>query len=239
MMESHEKSVRSWRLPARLIAGEAAYILLFVILLFVPAGTVLWPRGWILLASLAANRIVGLVRLYRLSPALLAERAQGPLQPGQTLADKLLLPTFMASYAGLVAFAAADCFRLDLLGHTSTAASIVGLLGILAGGALVTQALCENAYATMVVRHQAEREQRVVDTGVYGRVRHPMYAGLVLIMLGVPSWLGSVAGVVASIVPIGVLIVRILHEEQLLASKLHGYDQYKVRVRSRLIPGIW
>jgi len=238
-MDSLDNSRRSRSLLAALVGGEAVYVLLFVIFLFAPAGTVKWPRGWILVALLAVNRIVALVRLYRVSPALLAERSKGPLQSGQTLADKLLLPTFMASYAGLVAFVSADHFRFDLLGHTSALASCVGLVGILAGSAVVTEALCENAYATMVVRHQAEREQRVVDTGLYRWVRHPMYAGLVLVLVGIPLWLGSVAGVVVSIVPIVVLIVRILHEERLLAGKLHGYDRYRLRVRSRLIPGIW
>ena len=169
--------------PIRLALGEAAFVLLLGLLLFVPAGTTHWPRAWVLLGVLAVSRIAGLARLYRLSPALLAERAKGPLQRGQPLADKLLLPAFMASYAGLIAFTAADCFRLDLLGRTSALAAGAGLVAVVAGSLLVFAALSENAYATMVVRHQAEREQRVIDGGVYGWVRHPMYAGVALMQL--------------------------------------------------------
>jgi protein-S-isoprenylcysteine O-methyltransferase Ste14 len=101
------------------------------------------------------------------------------------------------------------------------------------------RALETNAFATTVVRHQMERGHTVVDGGVYGVVRHPMYAGLVAAWLGAPAWLCSPLGVGVAFVPIGLLAVRLVLEERALVQALPGYADYTTRVRSRLVPGLW
>ena len=89
------------------------------------------------------------------------------------------------------------------------------------------------------MKHQEERHQTVIATGVYGAVRHPMYAGAVLLLVGMPLWLESYAAALLASVPIGTLALRILVEEQFLRRALKGYAAYTERVRYRLIPFLW
>ena len=114
-----------------------------------------------------------------------------------------------------------------------------GLLAVIAGWGIAWCALRENAFAAPVVKLQGERSQHVIETGLYGCVRHPLYAGGALLIVGIPLWLQSTAGTVASFVPIFVLVARILLEERFLRRELGGYDSYAARVRYRLIPLIW
>lgn len=221
------------------LIGELLYVLLFFFLLFAPAGTLNWWRAWVLLGVLTLLRIGGALSVYRINPTLLSERSKIPLQKGQPLADKILLPAFMASFAGLVAFNSLDRFRLHLLGTPSLFISIIGLVAFAAGWLLVTASLRTNAFATTVVRYQDERLHRVVDVGVYRFVRHPLYAGIIPILTGMSLWLESIASALLAIIPITILIVRIHFEERLLQQYMPEYQAYRAKVRSRLIPGLW
>jgi protein-S-isoprenylcysteine O-methyltransferase Ste14 len=107
------------------------------------------------------------------------------------------------------------------------------------GWVVMVLAMRENTFAAPVVRHQAEREQVVVDTGPYAIVRHPMYAGSVPLTVGMALWLGSYAGALLAAAPIGTLVLRVLVEERLLCRELPGYDRYAQRVRWRLVPFVW
>jgi Phospholipid methyltransferase len=104
---------------------------------------------------------------------------------------------------------------------------------------IMTLALRENAFAAPVVKHQEDRQQTVIDSGVYAVVRHPMYAGGVLLLVGMPLWLESYPAAMLASGPIGMLVVRIPVEEQLLRRELAGYDAYTARARYRLIPFLW
>jgi protein-S-isoprenylcysteine O-methyltransferase Ste14 len=97
----------------------------------------------------------------------------------------------------------------------------------------------ENAFAAPVVKHQTERKHKVVDTGVYAIVRHPMYLGIFIFNIGIALWLESFAGAILSLIPIAVLAVRIVFEERFLREELPGYQSYTERVRYRLIPYLW
>jgi protein-S-isoprenylcysteine O-methyltransferase Ste14 len=99
--------------------------------------------------------------------------------------------------------------------------------------------LISNAFASTVVRYQAERGHTVVNTGIYRVVRHPMYAGLIPTLVGMCLWLQSYAAALLVVVPIGILVARIVLEERLLGKELGGYDTYVANVRYRLIPGVW
>jgi protein-S-isoprenylcysteine O-methyltransferase Ste14 len=97
----------------------------------------------------------------------------------------------------------------------------------------------DNTFLSPLVRVQKERGQYVVSTGVYGFVRHPMYLGAILMLLGAPLMLGSCFGILAALAFTLLLAARIKGEEAMLVRELEGYDDYMLRVRYRLIPGIW
>lgn len=96
-----------------------------------------------------------------------------------------------------------------------------------------------NTFAATAVKHQADRQQTVIDTGVYAVVRHPMYVGAILVMVGMSLWLESVAASLLTIIPITILVVRIQFEEQFLRQELKGYDSYTEKVRYKLLPYLW
>ena len=219
--------------------GLVGHVALFAALLFLGAGTWRWPRAWVLLGVLLVLRVISRSLLWTSRADLLAERARGPVQSGQSFADRILLAAFMASYAGIVAFSAADVWRLHLLPPLPTWLAVLGLAAFIVGTGIVHNALRTNPFATTVVRLQEERGQTVVREGPYGIVRHPMYAGLVPLMLGVAAWLGSAAAMIAVAVPTIILCVRIVLEERMLRARLPGYADYAREVRWRLVPGVW
>ena len=224
---------------ARALAGLLAYLAVFAALLFGPAGTLHWRAAWVLLAVLLLARGLSTAALLRSRPALLAERARPPLHAGQPRADRLLLPAAMTAFAALIAFTAWERWHWALLPPPPAWLRAAGLAAFAAGWALVHGALSANAYAVTVVRHQAERGQTVVAGGPYARVRHPMYAGVVVVMAGLALWLGSAAALVAALVPAGLLVARIRLEERVLRAALPDYAAYTSRVRWRLVPGVW
>ncbi|HEV7587644.1 MAG TPA: isoprenylcysteine carboxylmethyltransferase family protein [Longimicrobium sp.] len=224
---------------ARAIAGILVYVGLFAALLFVPAGTLDWRRAWVLLGVLLVMRAVGTVGAIRVNPELLAERSGLPLHRGQPVADRVLLLSFMASFAALIAFCAVDAFHLRLLPRAAAGVSFAGLVLFAGGWWIIAQVLRTNAFAVRVVRHQQERRHTLVDTGVYAVVRHPMYAGIIPVLIGMCLWLESYAGALLALVPIGILAGRIVLEERFLRRTLAGYEAYAGRVRWRLIPGVW
>jgi protein-S-isoprenylcysteine O-methyltransferase Ste14 len=219
--------------------SEIAYDLLVGGVLFASAGTLAWWRAWVLLATMLTIHLIGNFSIARVSSDLLKERARFPLRRDQSPLDKILLPAFMAAYAVVVAINGYDANHSLFLGAPTAAVSAAGLTLVVMGWTLVMLTLRTNAYASTVVRHQAERGHRVIDTGVYRVVRHPMYAGLIVAMIGMGLWLGTYAGAIATALPAFILAVRILVEENVLRTSLVGYDSYTTRVRYRLVPGVW
>ena len=120
-----------------------------------------------------------------------------------------------------------------------TMVSSLGLFLFVAGWWIISLSFRENAFAAPVVKHQEERRHTVIDTGVYSVVRHPMYMGATLLLVGMPLWLESYAAALLAIIPIGLLTVRILFEERFLRRELKGYEAYTDRVPWRLIPLLW
>jgi protein-S-isoprenylcysteine O-methyltransferase Ste14 len=179
------------------------------------------------------------VSVFRVSKDLLEERFKPPIQKGQPLADKIVVVLLIAAFVGLTAFIPLDVFRFHLMDKPGTVLSSLGLAFFAAGWWIMTLALRENAFAAPVVKHQEERQHTVIDSGLYGVVRHPMYAGSIPLLVGMPLWLESYAAALLASIPIGVLAVRILVEERFLKRELAGYDAYTERVRYRLIPFLW
>jgi protein-S-isoprenylcysteine O-methyltransferase Ste14 len=225
---------------ARQVAGLLGYVLIFVVLLFAPAGTLDWPAAWVLLATLFVVRLASVLSLWRSRGALLNARSMIPLpNAGQPMADRILLPAYMAAYAAQVAFASWDVWHLHLLPTPPAWLRWIGLILFATGWWVIYRALRENAFALTVVRLQDDRGQNLVDTGPYAVVRHPMYSGITLVMLGFPLWLGSTAALIMIVVPVGLLALRVHFEERLLRARLSGYEAYRQRVRWRIVPGAW
>jgi len=170
---------------------------------------------------------------------LLEERLKPPVQKGQPLADKVLITLLFITFIGLMLSIPLDVFRFHLMGKPRTLVSSLGLALLVVGWWIAYLGLRENTFAAPVVKHQEERHQIVIDTGVYSVVRHPLYAGGALVMLGLPLWLESYAAAWLASVPLATLPLRILFEERFLRRERKGYHAYTERVRYRLIPFVW
>jgi protein-S-isoprenylcysteine O-methyltransferase Ste14 len=223
----------------KLTVGVLSNVTIFGLLLLLPAGTLHWWRAWVFLGVVFVGAVASTVSLYRTSKELLEERFKPPVQKGQPFVDKIVVLLLIAGFLAVIAFIPLDVFRLHLLPKPEMLVSSLGLFLFIAGWWIMTLALLENAFAAPVVKHQEERQQKVIDTGVYRVLRHPMYAGTIPLLVGMPLWLESYAAAVLAIVPIGALVVRILIEEEFLRRELKGYDAYTERVRYRLIPFLW
>jgi protein-S-isoprenylcysteine O-methyltransferase Ste14 len=221
-----------------LIYSVAMQVAIFGSLLFVPAGTLGWPRAWVFIGSTVLGTAATMLYL-RDHQDLINERLKGPIQRGQPLSDRIVLNLFLAAWAGLIAFIPLDLFRFHLMGRPGMLVSVLGLVLYAVGWCAEALALHENAFAAPVVKYQEERRQQVIDSGVYTIVRHPMYAGFIPFIVGMCLWLGSYAAALLAAIPMGVIAIRIVIEEQFLRQELEGYGAYMQRTRYRLIPFVW
>jgi protein-S-isoprenylcysteine O-methyltransferase Ste14 len=223
----------------RLVIGIAWNLLTYGALLFATAGTFDWWRAWVLLGVILVMTVMTMMLVFRTRPDLLRERMRGMVQKGQPMVDRAIVLTFLVTYVGSITFIAVDVFELHLLPKPGVWVSSLGMVLVLAGWLIISLVFRENAFAAPVVKHQAEREHHVVDTGVYAVVRHPMYAGIFIYNVGMALWLESYAGAIAALVPMSLLAVRIVFEERFLREQLDGYRAYTGRVRYRLVPFVW
>ena len=219
------------------LAADAALV---ATLLFFSAGTIAWGRAWVLLAVLFLVRAIGAVAISRAHPELLRERAGLPIHAEQPWSDRVLLLAVLATgFLGLPSVAALDAFHWHVLPQPGRWVSALGLGLFAVGWTIKSFALRANAFAVAVVRTQHERAHVVADSGPYQIVRHPFYAADPLILVGLSLWLGSYLAALAAAIPISLMVIRLLLEEQFLLRALPGYAAYAGRVRFRLIPGVW
>lgn len=222
---------------ARLLLQNTITIVAMGALLFASAGTLHWPSAWVfLVASALLGPLCGWW-LYRIDPALLAERLRPVLQKDQPAADKVFMSVFVVAMMAWLALMGVD--RRVQSSDMPVTLQAVGFALFLLSTLFTMWVFRENSFAAPVVKLQAERAQRVISTGPYAHVRHPMYSGMVLFFAGVPLLLGSWWGLV--MVPLLVLLfaIRIGIEERTLREGLPGYADYAARVRYRLMPGVW
>jgi protein-S-isoprenylcysteine O-methyltransferase Ste14 len=225
-----------FRVLTRVIADAAVV----AIVLFVAAGTLAWQRAWVLVAVLLVVRTLSAIAVFRVNPALLRERATVLIHRHQPWTDRLILLAFRATaFVGVPAVAALDAFHWHMLPSPPLVLASGGLGLFAFGWTIIAVALRANPFAVTVLRLQNERQQTVVDTGVYSVVRHPMYVGNPLVNVGLSLWLGSYAAVLFAAIPLGLLMVRIGLEERFLLRELPGYREYVARVPCRLLPGLW
>jgi protein-S-isoprenylcysteine O-methyltransferase Ste14 len=223
----------------KVIAGVVFNVAFYALLLFVPAGTLHWWRAWVFLAVTVAVMAAAVFSILPDSAELFSQRAKGIIQKGQPLWDRALVILLVISYVGQIIFIPLDVFRFHLVPKPIGLVSLFGLALYVAGWWIMTLAMKVNPFAVPVVRLQEERHQRVIDTGVYSVVRHPMYAGFVPMVVGPALWLESYVAALLAVVPIAVLAVRSVFEERFLARELKGYEAYTEKVHYRLIPFLW
>jgi len=205
---------------------------LLMVLLFLPAGTLRWWNGWLLMGVLFVPMFVaGIVMLFR-APDLLRSRLNAKEEQGEQRT--------VVALSGLMFVA---CFVLAGLGYRfgwyafPRSVCIAGAVAFLLGYALFGEVLRENAYLSRTI--EVQEGQHVVDTGLYGIVRHPMYAATLLMLLAMPVVLRSPFSLVVMLAYLPIIQQRMDGEERLLAEELIGYEDYLQRVRWRVIPYVW
>ncbi|MGO9403631.1 MAG: methyltransferase family protein [Terriglobales bacterium] len=214
-----------------------AEVLFFSALLFGAAGTLRWPAAWAYLILFIAGALSIILWLVRRDPALLAERLKSPIQKGQPFWDKFFILLMMIAWCGWLVLMGLDArFRWSVMPlWLQCAGAALFLLSFWMIGRVVR----ENPFLTAVVRIQSERGQRVVSTGPYAIVRHPLYASMLIYLPATALLLGSWAGLAASVVFLGAFVFRTAMEDRELHHGLSGYPEYAARVRYRLIPFVW
>jgi protein-S-isoprenylcysteine O-methyltransferase Ste14 len=221
-----------------MISKFVIQIVIFVALgslLFVAAGTLQWPAAWVLIAEMGVGGITLCLWLGRHDPSLLAERLSVHYQAPW---DKALVAALMVSLIGSFVLMAFDAVRFHW-SQIPLSLRVVGAFLVLLAIYFNYLACRENTFAATAVKIQTERGHRVVSTGPYAYVRHPMYTGIVFFYIGVPLLLGSWYGLAAAMLSLSILGGRVVLEERTLMAELAGYREYVERVRYRLIPGIW
>ncbi|MET4387626.1 protein-S-isoprenylcysteine O-methyltransferase Ste14 [Bradyrhizobium sp. F1.4.3] len=222
---------------ARLLLQNTIFVVAMGALLFASAGTLHWPAAWVfLVTSVLLGPLCGWW-LYRIDPALLAERLRPVLQKDQPAADKAFMIVFIVVILAWLIAMGLD--RRHLASGMPPALQALGLVLYLTSTLFTLWVFRENSFAAPVVKLQAERAQRVISTGPYAHVRHPMYSGMILFFTGVPLLLGSWWGLAMTPLLLALLAVRIRIEERTLVAGLPGYADYATRVRYRLLPGVW
>ena len=220
------------RLFGRAMAKYFSGVLLLGLLLFLPAGTLRWRQAWLLMGILFIPMfLAGLVMMAR-APELLKKRLSAKEEQGEQRAVILL-----SGLMFLAAFVLAGLnfrFRWIVLPDWVSWAA-AGMF--LAGYALYAEVLRENAWLSRTV--EVQENQRVVDTGLYGVVRHPMYMSTLLLFLSMPLVLGSPVSFAVTLAYIPIIARRIRNEEDVLERGLEGYAEYRKKVRYRIIPFIW
>ena len=207
-------------------------LLLVGLLIFLPAGTLRYCKGWLFIGLLFVPMLIAGFVMFFKSPDFLAKRLD--------VKEKQRAQKGVIALSGLmfiVGFLAAGFDYRFGWSKMPLPVTIIASVLFLVAYVLYAEVMRENAYLSRTVK--VEAGQTVIDTGLYGIVRHPMYMATVLLFLMMPLILGSwYSLIVFALYPV-IIIVRLLDEEKLLTKELPGYDEYKKKVKYRIIPFVW
>lgn len=209
-----------------------AGLVLLALLIFLPAGTLAFTQGWIFMAVLFIPMFIIGVVLALKSPELLRKRLNSKEQ--ETTQKAVVLASIMMFVGGFIA--AGLSFRFGFL-CLPMWVSIIAAVIFLIGYAMYAEVLRENEYLSRTV--EVQQEQEVIDTGLYGVIRHPMYTATILMFCSAPLVLGSVISFVIFLIYPVIIVKRIGNEEKVLENGLKGYIDYKKKVKYRLMPFVW
>jgi protein-S-isoprenylcysteine O-methyltransferase Ste14 len=217
------------------ITSSLIGLVVFGLMVFWPAGTFDYWQGWAFIAVFAASTLIPSVYLAASNPAALKRRMQaGPGAETRPL-QKFIISIAFLSLGATIVFSALD-FRFGWSSMPATV-SIAGDVLVAVGLGIAMLTTIQNGYASANIT--VESGQELVSTGMYSVVRHPMYSGNVVLMIGIPLALGSYWGLMFVIPGLAVLAIRILDEEKVLTQQLTGYPEYTQRVHYRLLPYVW
>jgi len=239
MNEINKHSPASAPIQIRAIVVFAIYMLILPAVIFLAAGTLRWPMGWVYYGLTVAAVLVSRAIVALVHPDLLAERGQSPRAEDVKSWDRplsllvgLLVPLLVLIVTGL------DkrwSWSPPLPSWLAQVAMVVFVLSY----ALSTWAMVTNRFFSGVVRIQKDRGHHVVDSGPYRIVRHPGYIGGVIAMIATPLLLGSLWALIPAAAYILLIVVRTKLEDRTLQEELPGYRNYAQRTRYRLLPGLW
>ncbi len=215
------------------------YILLFPTLLLSLSGDWLWREGWIFSIWFTVLCFATIIRLYRHDPDLLSERYRKPGTGNQEGWDRYVVLGLLIGFFAWVVIMPLDAKRYGWTGYLPLWIKTFGFIFLLFSFFLFYHSYAENTFVSALVRIQTERRHRVISTGVFGFVRHPMYLGGILMFIGTPMLLGSIYGIVIGLAMFFLIAARIVGEEKMLVNELEGYEDYQKKVRYRLLPYIW
>ena len=219
-------------------ARSAAGIVVYGVILFLPAGRLDWGWGWALLGVLAVAMAAPPLLLVPRNPSVLVEREKGIWHAGVKAWDKRV--TALAGGLLFLPWVVAGLdVRFGWTGPVPAAHHLGGLLAVALGHALFLWAMAANAFFSQGVRIQRERGHVVATGGPYRWVRHPGYAGVILSQLGTPFLLGSPWALVPGGLAAALFALRTRLEDRMLLEELPGYDVYARRTPFRLVPGLW
>ena len=221
-------------IPKLLVFGLVELVV-FGSMLFFPAGTFDYWQAWVFLVVVVLAAWIPTIYLQRKNPVVLERRMRGGPAAETRMAQKVVIAGLYLSVAAMVVVSVLD-HRFGW-SPVPTAICLVGDVLVAVGLGVVVLVITQNSYAAATV--QVEAGQKVVSTGLYGLVRHPMYTGNVIMMVGIPLALGSCWGLVFVVPALIVLASRIRDEEKMLQEELTGYREYTQKVRYRLVPCMW
>jgi protein-S-isoprenylcysteine O-methyltransferase Ste14 len=204
-------------------------------LLFIPAGTLDYWQAWVFIAAYFLSTLVVTLYLAKWNPKLLARRMRGGPTAEKEPAQKIIM--FLASVAFIVLITLPGFDRRFGWSDMPPAVTLAGDLLMMLGWLVIFFVFRENTFASSTV--ELAPEQKVISTGPYALVRHPMYAAGLVIILGTPLALGSWWDLLVILAVIPVLIWRLVEEEKFLARSLPGYGDYQRKLPYRLVPGVW
>ena len=220
------------KLFAQALLKFAAGVVVMGLLLFLPAGTFAWWQGWLLMGILFVPMFVAGFVMMAKAPDLLRKRLSNDEEEDEqkavvALSGLMFIAAFVMAGLGVR-------FDWPMLPEW---ASWAGAVLFLASYALYAEVMRENAYLSRTI--EVQEGQHVVDTGLYGIVRHPMYSATVVLFLSMPLVLGSAPAFAIMLLYLPIIAKRIRNEEQVLRAGLEGYEEYTRRVKWRLVPHVW
>jgi len=205
------------------------------LIIFVTAGTIDFWQAWLYLCVFTIVSLLTTLYLIRNDPELLKRRMRGGPTAEKRGAQRVIMTFTSVAFMGLIVVPAID--RRFGWSHLPLAIVIVGDFFVAAGFYFIFRVYRENSFTSATI--EVAENQKVISTGPYAIVRHPMYASALLYLAGTPVALGSYWGLLPFVMAIPFLIWRSLDEEKMLSTELPGYTNYQRRVRYRLLPGIW
>jgi protein-S-isoprenylcysteine O-methyltransferase Ste14 len=219
----------------KVLAFGLVELIAFGLELFLLARTLDYWQSWVFLVVFSLSTWIQTIFLLRADPAAHERRKRAGPAAEARMVQKVLIAVWYSSLAAMVVVSALD----HRFGWSAvpTAICLVGDVLVVVGLGVTSLVVIQNSFAASTVR--VETGQTLVSTGLYGQVRHPMYTGNLITMVGFPLALGSYWGLVAVVPGLIVLILRIRDEERLLVEELDGYREYAQKARYRLVPHMW